>query len=252
MKNALALTIEKLSEKPYACIICYPRLSKTELEKRLKELHKLGIEALEFSGEKEAFNVPVLGKGCAGIVTIAYRNGEKMALKIRRVDADRDRMREEAEMLRKANSVGVGPKLLGVSRNFLLMQFIDGVLLPEWLEKRRGKKRIRRILREVLEQCWRLDNVGLDHGELSHAPKHVIVDGEDVPFIVDFETASLNRKPSNVTSICQFLFISGVVTLNVAKRLGEKDRTAVIRVLRDYKRDRARENFEKILMACGL
>lgn len=252
MKNALTLTVKKLSEEPYASILCYPRLSEAELEKRLKELQELGIEALEFSGEKEAFNVPILGKGCVGIVAIAYRKGEKMALKIRRVDADRDRMQEEAKMLLKANSVGVGPKLLGVSNDFLLMQFIDGVLLPEWLEKQRGKKRIRRVLREVLEQCWQLDRVGLDHGELSHAPKHVIVNGEDVPFIVDFETASLNRKPSNVTSICQFLFVSGLVAQNVAKRLGERDGAAIIGFLRDYKRDRTRENFERVLKACGL
>ena len=161
-------------------------------------------------------------------------------------------MQEEAKMLRKANSVGVGPKLLGVSKDFLLMQFIDGVLLPEWLEKRRGKKLIRRVLREVLEQCLRLDVACLDHGELSHAPKHVIVDGEDVPFIVDSETASLGRRPSNVTSICQFLFVSGLVAQNVARRLGEKNKTTIIEVLRGYKRDRIRENFERVLEACGL
>jgi putative serine/threonine protein kinase len=246
------LIVEELSEKPFASILCYPRLSNTELKKRLKELQRLGIEALEFSGEKEAFNVPILGKGCVGIVTIAYRKSEKIALKIRRVDADRARMQEEAKMLRKANFVGVGPKLLGVSKDFLLLQFIDGVLLPEWLKKQRGKKRIRRVLREVLEQCWRLDRAGLDHGELSHAPKHVIVDCAYVPFIVDFETASLNRRPSNVTSICQFLFVSGLVAQSVGERIGEKDRIKIIEVLRDYKHDRTRENFERVLEACGL
>ncbi len=133
------ITLEKLSEEPYASIICYPRPSKAEIKKRLKEMQKLGIEALEFRGEKEAFSIPVLGKGCVGIVTIAYRNGEKMALKIRRVDADRSRMKQEAKMLEKANSVRVGPKLLDVSKNFLLMQFIDDDLLPKWLEKPREK-----------------------------------------------------------------------------------------------------------------
>jgi len=246
------ITLEKLSEEPYASIICYPRPSKAEIKKRLKEMQKLGIEALEFRGEKEAFSIPVLGKGCVGIVTIAYRNGEKMALKIRRVDADRSRMKQEAKMLEKANSVRVGPKLLDVSKNFLLMQFIDDDLLPKWLEKRREKTQVRKILREVLEQCWRLDKAGLDHGELSHAPKHIIINKEGEPFIVDFETASLNRKPSNVTSICQFLFVSGVVAKKVAENLGEKDKKAVIKALRRYKKDRTRENFERVLEVCGL
>jgi putative serine/threonine protein kinase len=246
------ITLEKLSEEPYASIICYPRPNKAEIKKRLKEMQKLGIEALEFRGEKEAFSIPVLGKGCVGVVTIAYRNGEIVALKIRRVDADRSRMKQEAKMLKKANSMRVGPKLLDVSKNFLLMQFIDGYLLPKWLEKHIEKTQVRKILREVLEQCWRLDKAGLDHGELSHAPKHIIINKEGEPFIVDFETASLNRKPSNVTSICQFLFISGVVAKKVAEKSGERNGKAVIEALRRYKKDRTRENFERVLEVCGL
>jgi putative serine/threonine protein kinase len=155
-------------------------------------------------------------------------------------------------MLRKANSVHVGPRLLGVSKNFLLMQFIDGDLLPEWLDKRRGKALMRKVLREVLEQCWRLDVAGLDHGELSRAPKHIIIDKSDVPFIVDFETASLNRRPSNVTSICQFLLIGGLVAKKVVEKLGVKDKKAIVEALRRYKNDRARENFENVLEVCGL
>ena len=252
MKKALVITLEKLSEEPYASILCYPRPSKAELKKRLKELQKLGVKALEFNGEKQAFNIPVLGKGYVGIVTIAYRNGEKMALKIRRIDAARSRMQQEAKMLKKANSVRVGPNLLDVSKNFLLMQFIDGDLLPKWLEKRREKTQVRKVLRKVLEQCWRLDEAGLDHGELSRASKHIIINKKGKPSIVDFETASLIRKPSNVTSICQFLFISGTVARKVAENLGEKDRETIIDVLRRYKNDRTRENFERVLEACSL
>ena len=252
MKNAWVISLEELSEEPYASVICYPRPSKAELQKRLKELRNLGVKVLEFSGEKQAFNIPVLGKGCVGVVVVAYVDGEKAALKVRRVDADRSRMQREAEMLKKANSVRVGPRLLGVSKNFLLMQFIDGDLLPKWLEKRKGKAQLRKVLHEILEQCWRLDKAGLDHGQLSHAPKHVIIDQKDEAFIVDFETASVNRKPSNVTSICQFLFISGVVAEKVAEKLGRKDKKAIINALKNYKNDRTRENFGNVLWACGL
>jgi putative serine/threonine protein kinase len=252
LKKPLMVTFEELSEEPYASVICYPRRSRKELQKRLEELQKLGIEALEFSGEKEAFNTPVLGKGCIGIVTVAYRNGEKIALKIRRVDANRPSMTQEAGTLQKANSVRVGPRFLGASKNFLLMQFIDGDLLPKWLEKRREKAQLGKVLRGVLEQCRRLDEACLDHGELSHAPKHLIIDKKNSPFIVDFETASTNRKPSNVTSICQFLFINGEVAKKVAERFGEKDRDAIIKALRRYKKDRTHGNFEKVLEVCSL
>ena len=252
MGEKLKVVLEELWQEPFASIICYPKPCRTELNRRIKELQRLGIEAIEFSGEKEAFNINVLGKGCVGVVVVAYRGQEKLAVKIRRVDADRSRMQHEAEMLKKANSVDVGPKFLGVSKNFLLMQFVEGNLLPKWLKAPRKNVEVKRVLREILEQCWRLDGAGLDHGELSHAPKHIIVDEDGKPFIVDFETASQNRRPSNVTSICQFLFINGAVAEIVAEKLGERDKTVVVEALRAYKACRSRGNFERVLEACGL
>jgi putative serine/threonine protein kinase len=245
------LATEKLVEAPYASILCYPMVRQAELKRRLDELRKLEVVALEFTGEKRVLNLQVLGKGCVGIVVVAYRNGERVALKIRRADADRASMQREAELLGRANMVDVGPKLLGFSKDFLIMQFIGGELLPRWLEKRTGKTRTRRVLRDVLEQCWRLDVAGLDHGELSHAPRHLIVAEDDKASIVDFETASLNRRLANVTSVCQFLFI-GQFACRVAKRLGERDRQIITMALRQYKHNVNRENFEKVIESCGL
>ncbi|MEM3506304.1 MAG: RIO1 family regulatory kinase/ATPase, partial [Candidatus Bathyarchaeia archaeon] len=247
----LAVSLERLFEEPFASIVCYPRASSVEIRKRLRELVRLGVTALEFNGEKQAFNVPILGKGCVGIVVIAHRNDEKLAMKIRRVDADRSMMQRESEMLKMANSVGVGPRLLGVSKNFLLMQFIDGALLPKWLERCRGKMRLKKVLREILEQCWRLDEVGLDHGELSHAPKHIIITNENEPIIVDFESSSIHRKPSNLTSICQFLFIGSEVSKSISKIL-RIDKSALIKALRNYKANRSQESFFKLMNVCNL
>jgi putative serine/threonine protein kinase len=252
LKKSRAIALRELGSEPYVSVLCYPRSTKAETRKRLRELQRLGVTALEFAGEKEAFNVPILGKGCVGIVTLAHRKNERVALKIRRVDADRTRMQREAKLLKKANTVQVGPRLLDVSRDFLLMQFIDGVLLPEWLKKGRVKKHVRVVLRGVLEQCWHLDEIGLDHGELSRAPKHIIVSKEGKPVIVDFETASLNRRPSNVTSVCQFLFLSSETAKRVAERLGEIDKKAIVEVLRLYKNDKTFEHFGRVLEVCRL
>jgi putative serine/threonine protein kinase len=196
-----------------------------------------------------------LGKGYVGIVVVAYTEKGKAALKIRRVDADRSGMQREAEMLKRANQVGVGPKLLGVTENFLLMNFIEGTSLPKWIEALKGrgtKARIRRVLREVLEQCWRLDMAGLDHGELSRAPKHVIVADDDMPYIVDFEAASTSRKVSNVTSICQYLFIGSQLAKILTKKLGKVNIKTLIHALKAYKQRQTRENLERVIAACGL
>ena len=249
------ISLEQLNEETYGQVICYPKYDVKELRRRLKELKKLGVTAVEFSGNKMVFDLPVLGKGCVGIVVIAYKEDERIAMKIRRVDADRTRMQHEAEMLKKANTVNIGPSLLDVSDNFLIMKFIEGILLPEWINTLRGrgtKSRVQRILRAVLEQSWSLDKLGLDHGELSRAPKHLIVDANEKPWIVDFETASVNRKVSNVTSICQYLFIGSQIAKTIQKKLGKIDRTKLIQALRNYKQKRTKESFEKILRICVL
>jgi putative serine/threonine protein kinase len=87
----------------------------------------------------------------------------------------------------------------------------------------------------------------LDHGELSNAPKHILVDADDRPYLVDFETASRNRRVSNVTSVCQYLLLGSQIAEKVKEKLGKVDEKQLIQKLRRYKRERTRENFEKIL-----
>jgi len=251
LKAPVTVLTENLDMELYASVLCYPRASEAELESRLEELREHGVTAVEFAGEASVFNVPVLGKGFVGIVVAAHLDGQRVALKIRRVDADRLGLQHEAQMLAKANAAQVGPRFMGVSKNFLLMQLIDGAVLPEWLDAHKKKEHVRGVLNDALEQCWRLDNAGLDHGELSKAPKHIIVDKQRKPWIVDFETASVNRKTANVTSVCQFLFTSGgAVARAVAEVLGERNREEIVGALRLYKNDRTRENFNRAVQVC--
>jgi putative serine/threonine protein kinase len=243
------VSLKGLSETKYCRVLCYPRYEQVELARRLKELERLGVQALEFVGEKSVFGVLVLGKGCVGVIVAAYTNVGRAALKIRRVDADREEMFHEGEMLKIANAINVGPKLLEISKNFLLMELVEGIFVPEWIESIEGRgvqSRVHSVLRDILEQCYRLDEAGLDHGELSNAPKHIIVDADDSPHLFDFETASINRRVSNVTSVCQYLFLRSRIADKVKKKLGKLDEKELVNALRIYKRDRTRKNFEKI------
>jgi putative serine/threonine protein kinase len=233
--------------------MCFPNPSKTELQSRLEELGSLGVSALEFSGSASLFGVgvPVLGKGFVGIVVIGHLNGQRVAVKIRRSDADRADLLHEAQMLSVANSVNVGPKLTAASKNFLLMRLIDGGLITDWLETNKDAATVKRVLGEVLEQCFKLDQAGLDHGELSKAPKHLLVDKAQKPFIVDFETASVERRVANVTAVCQYLFSGNSSAAKIlAKIFGEKDRFKLIDALRSYKKNPTRDQFEALLQVC--
>jgi putative serine/threonine protein kinase len=243
--------LEQLHNSPYADVICYPKLTQTELRRRLRELEQLEITAIEFTGEKTVHNTQILGKGCVGIVVKAFIKKGNAALKIRRTDADRREMKHEAEMLKTANAVNVGPQFLNLSKNFLLMEYIEGTLFPQWLKITKQKQTIRNVLRLALEQCWRLDKKGLDHGELSHAPKHVII-RNDTPYIIDFETASTTRKTKNVTALSQYLFIANNIAEQIAKKIGKINQEKLKQTLKNYKREKTLKNFETILQTTGL
>jgi putative serine/threonine protein kinase len=251
LKPPITVAIEALIEEPYASIVCYPRTNPTEIQERLEELRQHEVSAVEFIGKTSASNIPVLGKGYVGVVVVAQAKGQRVALKMRRIDADRPDFTHEAQMLQKANAIGVGPKFIATSKNFLLSQLIDGDLLEDWLETQRDKELIRKVLIDILEQCWRLDETGLDHGEISKASKHLLVDKADKPFIVDFETASNMRRVINVTSVCQFLFMGNS---RAAKMLdgvfGKKNKLELIATLKNFKKNENRKNFEGLLRMC--
>ncbi len=131
------------------------------------------------------------------------------------------------------------------------MKLVDGDLLELWLENHRNPDLVRKVLADILEQCWRLDEIRLDHGELSKAPKHLLMDNADKPFIVDFETASTQRNASNVTSVCQFLFQGNSnVCKALAEVLGQRNHDKLMSALKSYKKERNRKNFEALLNVC--
>jgi len=224
-------------------LVCYPRFSESEYSDRIAEMESLGVTSIALGGRTTINGVRVAGKGQVGLVLRAKIGNKTCALKIRRLDADRKSMDEEARLHRIANGAGVGPRLEGHSKNLVAMEFVDGQSIVDWVDNA-PKGKLRRMARSVLEQCYSLDRAGLDHGELSRLNRHVIVSGN--PYIVDFESASTARKTSNVTAAAQSIFLHGAVAGIVQKTLGA-DREKALLALKIYKRGQTRTNFDAVL-----
>ena len=103
---------------------------------------------------------------------------------------------------------------------------------------------LKKTLESLLSQCYLLDLHGIDHGELSDLKKHVIVNYR--VNIIDFDSASLKRKPSNVTSCVQYLFIGGPSS-GLLQNLFSIDREKLIITLKNYKRTQNYLNFIRII-----
>lgn len=245
--------INNLASDPYMGIICYPSPTKKRFQSRLRELMRLSIVSIDFVGEVRLGSLRVLGKGTSGIVVKAHRLNGSVALKIRRVDSVRKSSRNEANVLRLANRLGIGPKVLGVTKNFLVMDLLDGKEITYWVRNLKGKgstKQLRINLRDLLEQCFTLDIGKIDHGELSNLRKHVII-GKNVS-IIDFESSGIERRTSNVTSAVQYLFIGGPISKKVRRMLRVENTEDLILALRAYKSKMDETSFGKILSRLNL
>jgi putative serine/threonine protein kinase len=110
---------------------------------------------------------------------------------------------------------------------------------------------LRGILLDLMEQARRLDVAGLDHGELSSARRHVIVSG-GVARIVDFESASVSRRCSNVTSMAQYLFINRGMAGGVGGVMPLPDRDSLVGALSGYRRGPGEASFRRVVVVSGL
>ena len=248
------ISIEKFVEEPYSKIIGYPKADKRQIKSRITELRKLKIESISLSGPTAIGKLAILGKGYVGVVVLAKKGTKKIAIKIRRLDSQRKNMKDEAGLLSIVNSVKVGPKLYDVSKNFLVMEYLEGEKIGDWVQSLSGKgsaEKLKSTVRSILEDCYRLDQIGFDHGELSSISKHVII-GKSRSTLIDFESASTKRKVSNVTSVTQAIFIGSGIAKIVQRIYRVPVKEEIIKTLRAYKQEQSRTSFEDLLKVLKL
>ena len=246
--NRSFIAITEFADLPYSNIIGYPRATKRQVKSRIVELQKLDINSISFTGPTLIGNISILGKGYAGVVVLAQRYDKIVALKIRRIDSSRDSLQHEATTLKLVNKSQVGPKLFAASKNFVVMEYIDGVKIGQWVKDLKGRgsvKRLKDMIRKVLHDCYVLDQLGVDHGELSNISKHVLV-GEHTS-LIDFESSSTSRKPSNVTSATQAIFIGSDISKRVQRIYTIPSKTEMIAALKQYKQQPTQDSFSHLM-----
>lgn len=239
---------------PYLQVLTYPRPNLTVARARLKQLQKLGVTHVSFGGRTKIGRLGLVGIGTVSIVVRATVDGEERALKIRRYDANRSSMYEEYRLTGVANRVGVGAYAYSASRDFMLMQLVEGEEIEDHFRAIKGvgtRGRVREIIHRLLNQCRKLDLIALDHGQLSDLRKHVIMAGDE-PYIIDFESSGIGRTPKNVTTAAQHLLIGGRPASMVRRVLGMKSYEPVLDALKRYKRDMSDENYVLLLNTLGI
>jgi putative serine/threonine protein kinase len=230
-------------------VISYPCLSINECIKRIEEMQDLGITDIIFEGITQIGRTPILGKGSVSIVLKVRIGNKRYALKIRRMDANRKTMLREATVHRMVNAIGIGPILFRFSENLIIMEFIDGLSIIDWIRQRYlSRNRVLNIVTSILKQCFILDMANINHGELNNLNYHIIISYSDRVSIIDFESASLYKKKSNnVTSASQSLLINGIISDHINNMLNLLSKDNIIEKLRAYKRNQNATNFDSLI-----
>ena len=113
MPKSATVPLSELQAEPYASVVCYPRATPAEMQVRLEELEKLGVEAIEFTGATSAHVMQVYGKGYVGIVVVAQVAGRRLALKMQRCGLRPGKLRARSRTPLQSKRGWGRPKVFG-------------------------------------------------------------------------------------------------------------------------------------------
>jgi putative serine/threonine protein kinase len=229
-------------------LISFPSLEASTQEDRVKELESICITSILSFGKTKIGSLSVLGKGCVGLTIPVVYKKKIMALKVRRTDANRGDMYNEVIMQLIANRVNVGPTLIDFTENFILMELIEGMNFFDWLrDEIRGRDDIYQVVASSLEQCYALDQIRLDHGQLSNVKHHLIISPKNQPKIIDFESSSIRRRTANVSSLVHNFLWASSLSNKLGYSFTHESKLQILKLLRNYKNCSTRANFVAIL-----
>lgn len=225
-----AFVFEKVQEKSVGLMetLYVYVIKKSDL---LKTLEKKGLS-----------DVKELTKGHRGVIYTAKYKNKKVAVKTQRPDIQVKSISTEISGLKKLQKYKIGPKLLFAGTDFFVYEFVEGKFIEDFIEKA-NKTAIKSVLKNVLFQCRKLDELHLTKEEMQNPYKHVIVGKK--PVLIDFERCKYSPDPKNVTQFCQYL-IGGKITRLLEKKGIKIDKMKTINLAREYKNKPSVERFKKL------
>ena len=191
-------------------------------------------------------NKEFFAKGKRGFIYTAKLGKKKIAIKEKNPESKaQSRIEFEAYWLKKLNKHKIGPKFIFFERGSLAYEFVEGIFIEEFI-KNSTKRDIKKVLMELLNQMFLLDELGINKEEMHHPYKHIIITKKTKPVLLDFERANNTEKPSNVTQFCQFITSTNLHSL-LNKKGFKIDISKVRAAARKYKHNINKKNFKEII-----
>ncbi|MDP3989671.1 MAG: methyltransferase [archaeon] len=167
-----------------------------------------------------------------------------VAVKVERKDSDaRNRIQNEINWLKVLNAKGIGPKLLFHESNFFIYEFVDGEEIIPWI-KHSNKEDIVVVLKDLIQQCYVLDELKVTKEEMHHPLKHILVRSDHKPVLIDFERCHNTDNPKNITQFLEFL---ARLNADLIVRGIKLDPEIIRSLASEYKDNQSNQIIEKII-----
>jgi len=201
---------------------------------------------------KEIKNITYFTKGHRGLLYLGDYKKKKVVIKTKRKGSEAlGRIENEANYLKILNEKGIGPKFIyyDKKKDFLVYQYVDGkffTLFTEHLTKK-NKNLIKKIIKQVFIQCFRMDKSKINKEEMHHPYKHIIIESKTKkPVLIDFERCHKSKEPVNVTQFSSYIISDFMV--NLLKKKGIKvNKKKIIAAAKKYKKAISKKNLDNIL-----
>lgn len=189
-------------------------------------------------------DIHYFARGKRGLIYTSHYHKKKVAVKVPRPGSQaKGRMANEARWLRVVNKDGLGPRLLFAGRGVVVYSFVAGQLLKEIIDHA-AYPVLRRVFHTVLQQCFQLDQLGIQKEEMHRPQKHIILGTHGQVTLIDFERCYRKKNPHNVTQFVEFICRTGPL-------LVQKGFVLTVPVLRQtaqaYASKRTEESFQRLL-----
>lgn len=202
---------------------------------------------IEERAERLVSKAKLFDTGTRGRVSTIWVYDRVVAIKAALDGAPPNMVRNESTYTRAANECGVGPTALyyDSEQDVFFRSFVTGFSFDNWVRYRtQYGLDVRPVLSDIFEQCYALDDRGLQRPELSRPHKDILVKGQKA-VIIDFERCSFSEDHTNVLHFTECL-----LRKRYASMLGVSGRTkkkkSLRSQLRSYKKSGRRETFEDV------
>jgi release factor glutamine methyltransferase len=146
-----------------------------------------------------------LAKGKRGLVLKGMSKKKVVVAKVPLDETQRIKILEkEALFLKRANESHIGPTYLMHTDHYILMEYVDGVHLRDYLKSATPMQK-ETVLVKIMHQCEKLDKAGIAKAEMTNPGKNILVTKTHKPVLIDFERASFTQKTKNANQFKEFI-----------------------------------------------